>query len=230
MLGRGGVLVTVYHPALLRMKKKKKKTLICKPCQFYDVNTPTITDSQLPAWCNQRRSWKEVQTGVSRLQHTLSTLVQDCPKPEADVSVFLKIRILFYLFKNFFNFYFWMFCVCVAVHGVFSGCSERGPLCSCELASYCGGFSCGAQALQRSGFSSCGTGVGCPEACGIFLDQGSNSRPLHWQADSQLLDHQESPGVSFWYSFIQQTAIHWPPPIQVLGKQEKSKDFQAYGI
>lgn len=58
-----------------------------------------------------------MQTGVSRLQHTLSTLVQDCPKPEADVSVFLKIRILFYLFKNFFNFYFWMFCVCVAVHG-----------------------------------------------------------------------------------------------------------------
>ena len=43
-----------------------------------------------------------MQTGVSRLQHILSTLVQNCPKPEADVSVFLKSRILFYLFKKFF--------------------------------------------------------------------------------------------------------------------------------
>ena len=30
-------------------------------------------------------------------------------------------------------------------------------------------------------------------ACGIFPDQGSNPRPLHWQADSQPLRHQGSP-------------------------------------
>ena len=30
-------------------------------------------------------------------------------------------------------------------------------------------------------------------ACGIFPDQGSNSCPLHWQADSQPLRHQGSP-------------------------------------
>ena len=30
-------------------------------------------------------------------------------------------------------------------------------------------------------------------ACGIFLDQGSNPCPLHWQADSQPLRHQGSP-------------------------------------
>ena len=58
-----------------------------------------------------------MQTGVSRLQHTLSVLVQDCPKPKADASLFFKNRISFYLFKNFFTFYFWMFCVFVAVHG-----------------------------------------------------------------------------------------------------------------
>ena len=29
--------------------------------------------------------------------------------------------------------------------------------------------------------------------CGIFLDQGSNPCPLHWQEDSYLLDHQGSP-------------------------------------
>ena len=27
-------------------------------------------------------------------------------------------------------------------------------------------------------------GLICPEACGIFEDQGSNLCPLHWQADS----------------------------------------------
>ena len=27
-------------------------------------------------------------------------------------------------------------------------------------------------------------GLSCPVACGIFLDQGSNLCPLHWQADS----------------------------------------------
>ena len=43
-----------------------------------------------------------------------------------------------------------------------------------------------------AGFSSCGTwasvvvvhGLSCSAACGIFLDQGSNLCPLHWQADS----------------------------------------------
>ena len=51
--------------------------------------------------------------------------------------------------------------------------------------------------LGRTGFSRCGTwtlehrlsscgehGLSCPLACGIFLDQGLNLRPLHWQADS----------------------------------------------
>ena len=27
-------------------------------------------------------------------------------------------------------------------------------------------------------------GLSCSEACGIFLDQGWNPCPLHWQADS----------------------------------------------
>ena len=27
-------------------------------------------------------------------------------------------------------------------------------------------------------------GLSCPVACGIFLDQGLNLWPLHWQADS----------------------------------------------
>ena len=27
-------------------------------------------------------------------------------------------------------------------------------------------------------------GLSCPTACGIFLDQGLNPRPLHWQVES----------------------------------------------
>ena len=33
----------------------------------------------------------------------------------------------------------------------------------------------------------------CSAACGIYLDQGSNTCPLHWQVNSHPLYHQESP-------------------------------------
>ena len=36
-------------------------------------------------------------------------------------------------------------------------------------------------------------GLSCSKACGIFLDQGLNLCPLHWQADSLPLSHQGSP-------------------------------------
>ena len=49
-------------------------------------------------------------------------------------------------------------------------------------------------------FRSCGTGsvvvahrLSCSKACGIFPGQGLNLCPLHWQADSYPLYHQESP-------------------------------------
>ena len=45
-------------------------------------------------------------------------------------------------------------------------------------------------------------GPSCSAACGIFPDQGSNPCPLHWQADSQLLHHQESPFFFFLNKFI----------------------------
>ena len=40
-------------------------------------------------------------------------------------------------------------------------------------------------------------GLSCPEACGIFLDQGSDWCPLHCKADSSPLDHQGSPQYCF---------------------------------
>ena len=48
------------------------------------------------------------------------------------------------------------------------------------------------------GLSGCGTyGLRCPMVRGLLPDQGQNPRPLHWQADSQPLGHQESLPVPF---------------------------------
>ena len=55
----------------------------------------------------------------------------------------------------------------------------------------------GFQELQHVGSVVAAPGLSCSEACGIFLDQGSNPCPLHWQADSYLLDHQGNSTFSF---------------------------------
>ena len=47
--------------------------------------------------------------------------------------------------------------------------------------------------LQSTGSAVMMHGPSRPMACGILMDQGSNLCPLHWQVDSQLLDHQGSP-------------------------------------
>ena len=90
---------------------------------------------------------------------------------------------------------------------LFSSCDELGLLFRGSVqASHCRGFSCcGAWALGQVGFSncssqalehrlnSCGHGLNCSSACGIFLAQGSNPCLLHWQVDSFPLTHQGSP-------------------------------------
>ena len=86
------------------------------------------------------------------------------------------------------------------------GCVEWGLLQLRCSASHCGGFSCcGARArghvgsvvaaprLQSTGVVLEAHGRTCSSACGIFPDQGSNLRHLHWQVDSLTLRHQESP-------------------------------------
>ena len=73
-------------------------------------------------------------------------------------------------------------------------CGKQGPL-QCGGQAHCGGLSCfRAWALGHAGFSCCGSaqGFSFPQACGIFLDQGLNPHPLHWQMDSQPLDYQGS--------------------------------------
>ena len=52
---------------------------------------------------------------------------------------------------------------------------------------------CGAQALRHVGFSTCG--LISLVACVIFPDRGLNLCLLHWQVDSQPLDHQGIPAI-----------------------------------
>ena len=66
-------------------------------------------------------------------------------------------------------------------------------LCYCAQASHCSGFSCyGAQASVIVAHR-----LSCPTACGIFSGQRLNLCLLHWQADSQPLEHQGSLHSSF---------------------------------
>ena len=50
-----------------------------------------------------------------------------------------------------------------------------------------GASRCGAQALGLRALVAVVHGLGCSVACGIFLDQGSNPCPLHWEAESHPL-------------------------------------------
>ena len=73
------------------------------------------------------------------------------------------------------------------------------------VAAHHGGLSCGARVsgvrtlvvvvrrLQSTSSAIVVPGLSCPAACGISLDQGSNPRLLHRQADSSPLSHQGSP-------------------------------------
>ena len=110
--------------------------------------------------------------------------------------------------------YFWLCWVFVAAQGLLSVAASGG-----YSSLQCVGFPCcGAGALGRTGFSSCSSqapecagatvvthGLSRSAACGIFLDQGSNTRLLHWQADSLPLSLQGSP--IFW-SFCVLLSMH----------------------
>ena len=68
-------------------------------------------------------------------------------------SMMSLFKIIFYLFN------FWLRCVFIAAHGIFSSSGERRQPSRCGVqSSHCSGFSSwGAQALAHTGLSSCGT-------------------------------------------------------------------------
>ena len=90
--------------------------------------------------------------------------------------------------------YLWLCWVFVSVRGLSLVVASRG-----HSSSRCMGLSLSWPLLLRSTSSRCAGsvivahGLSCSAACGIFPDQGSNPRPLHWQADSQPLHRQGSP-------------------------------------
>ena len=112
--------------------------------------------------------------------------------------------------------YLWLCQVFVAAQAV-SSCSEWG--CSSFQSE---GFSfwqllllqsTGSRArapqLQHVGLVVVAHELSCPEAYGIFPDQGSNPRSLHWQADSQPLDQQKSPDLSVLKLCLLIFSLHW---------------------
>ena len=108
-------------------------------------------------------------------------------------------QILFFFLKFIYLFiYFWLCWVFVSVQGLSLVVASGG-----HSSSWCVGLSLLWPLLLRStGSRRAGSVVvahrpSCSAACGIFPDQGSNTCPLHWQADSQPLRHQGSPKVSF---------------------------------
>ena len=92
--------------------------------------------------------------------------------------------------------YVWLRWVFVSVRGLSLVAASGG-----HSSSRCAGLSPLRPLLLRStGSRRAGSVVvahrpSCFAACGIFPEQGSNPCPLHWQADSQPLRHQGSPGL-----------------------------------
>ena len=101
------------------------------------------------------------------------------------------------LFVCFLFIYFWLCWVFVSVRRLSLVVASGG-----HSSSRCAGLSLSRPLLwstgsRRAGSAAVAHGPSCSTACGIFPDQGSNPCPLHWQADSQPLHHQGSPGNMF---------------------------------
>ena len=79
----------------------------------------------------------------------------------------------------------------------FSSRGKWGPLFIAVRGSHYRGLSLQRTGSRRAGSAAVAHGPSRSAACGILPDQGSKPRPLHWQADSQPLSHQGSPGVAF---------------------------------
>ena len=91
---------------------------------------------------------------------------------------FLSLKILVYLF--------------LAVLGL---CCCRQAFSSCGARPSCDGSSARGTVSRCTGSVVVALRLSCSEACGIFLDQGSNLCLLHWQVASYHLSHQGSPNT-----------------------------------
>ena len=107
----------------------------------------------------------------------------------------MRPRPFFFLLKIYLFIYFFLCWVFVSVWGLSLVMASGG-----HSSWRCAGLSLSRPLLLRStGSRRAGTvivahGPSCSTAYEISPDQGSNPCPLHWQADSQPLRHQGSPG------------------------------------
>ena len=102
-------------------------------------------------------------------------------------------------------FFFFFLAVFVSARGLSPVAASGG-----HSSSRCAGLSLSRPLLLRSaGSVVVAHGLSCSTACGIFPDQGSNPFPLHWQADSQPLRHQGSPGCFYMMLHLILTVIIW---------------------
>ena len=110
--------------------------------------------------------------------------------------------------------YFWLCWVFVSVRGLSPVAASGG-----HSSSRCAGLSLSRPLLLWSTGSRCAGSVvvahepSCSVATGIFPDQGSNPCPLHWQADSQPLRHQGSPGPNILTDTSSEKAYRWQTSI-----------------
>ena len=75
---------------------------------------------------------------------------------------------------------------------------RAGPTLHCSSqASHCGVSCCKAQALWCKDSVVVARRLRCPAACRIFLEQGSNPCPMHWQVDSYHCTTRELPFIGF---------------------------------
>ena len=80
----------------------------------------------------------------------------------------------------------------------FSSCGKRGPLFIAVRGPLTIAASPVAEhRIQTRRLSNCGSRAQLLRGMWDLPDQGSNPRPLHWQADSQPLRHQGSPFIQF---------------------------------
>ena len=126
-------------------------------------------------------------------------------------------------FFFFFNLFIYLF---LAVLGLrfcakaFPSCGKRGPL----FIAVRGPLTIMASLVASTGSRRAGSvavahGPSRSAACGILPDQGSNPCPMHWQADSQPLRHQGSPGSVFLIQHLLWTVSPQNSYVEVLASE-----------
>ena len=180
-----------YQNGSKKGKKKKQKAKfrkIEKNCLFHKRN---CLSRQSHATYKTSFFWKQ-QMSLAKLQNITST-------PENQPHFYI-LGVNYQKPKNikFLKFVHFQLCwALIAACRISLVVASRG-YSSLEL--HRGGFSCAEHGLQGAqpsevavpGLTAVALGLSYPEACGIFPDRGLNPHPLHWQADSQPLSHQES--------------------------------------